>query len=268
VIRVIDDLGRELAFAALPRRVVSLVPSLTESICALGGGDLLAAVTRHCVEPAAELEGISRVGGTKNPDIKCIAALSPDLVIVNAEENRKEDFDALERGGWPLFVSFPRTVEQVPDLLRRLGVLLGLTPAAEAAVLLLRRALVEARTDPAEARVAVFCPIWKNPWMTFNGDTFAADMLCAAGGRNVFADKPDRYPQISLDAVAQANPEVILLPDEPYVFGRKDLAALAPLQGTAALANGRVHFVDGKALFWFGTRSAAALDYLRRIIRA
>lgn len=268
MIRVIDDAGRELNLATPPRRVVSLVPSLTETICAVGRRSLLAGVTRHCVEPAEELAGIARVGGTKNPDLNRIEELTPDLVIVNAEENRKADFDALERHGWPIFVSFPRTVEQVPDLLRRLGLLLQSEVAAEAAARELETGITEVRRAQTERPTAAFCPIWKNPWMTFNSDTFANAMLRAAGARNVFADKPDRYPAISLQDAAQAQPEVILLPDEPYVFSSKDRVDLAPLDDTPALANDRVHFVDGKALFWFGTRTANGLSYLRCVINA
>ena len=102
--------------------------------------------------------------------------------------------------------------------------------------------------------------------MTFNAETFADDLLSTVGCSNVFRSRSERYFEISLEEVAAAEPEMILLPDEPYVFSRKDLAALTPLAETPALRNQRVHFVDGKALFWFGARTAAALSYLQAIV--
>jgi len=102
--------------------------------------------------------------------------------------------------------------------------------------------------------------------MTFNGETFADDLLRLVGARNVFRGRCERYFEISLDEVREAQPEAILLPDEPYVFSRKDLAALAPLNDTPALRNENVHFVDGKALFWFGSRTGAAIPYLRAVV--
>lgn len=265
MIRVVDDAGRQVALPGAPRRVVSLVPSVTETLCALGCRKTLVGITRHCVEPQAELQGVARVGGTKNPDLKRIVELAPDLVVVNMEENRRADFDVLIRAGLQVFVTFVRRPAEVSGLLRRLGMLLDVEAAAGAEAAALEAALAVVERRPRKRPVAVFCPIWKNPWMTFSDDTFAGAMLRAVGARSVLAEHRERYPRVTLEEVAAAAPEMILLPDEPYVFGERDLGALAPLQATPAMKRGRVRFADGKALFWFGTRTAAALSYLGRL---
>jgi ABC-type Fe3+-hydroxamate transport system substrate-binding protein len=265
VITVCDDLGRQITLAAAPRRIVSLVPSLTETLFRIGCGDQLVGVTRYCTEPAGMVERVERVGGTKNPDVARICALAPDFVLVNAEENRKADADALEGAGLRLFVTFPRLVRDMSQLLRNLGTLTGAAEPADRLADELCDTLEH--LPPATDRgPRVFCPIWKNPWMSFNQETFAHDMLWIAGGRNVCADRPERYCTVTLDEVAAAKPDVILLPDEPYVFRSRDLAALRELEATPAWQAQRVHFIDGKALSWYGPRTAPGLRYLRAIL--
>jgi len=263
VIAVRDDAGRMLTRAAPARRIVSLVPSLTETFFALGCGDALVGITRYCTQPAGAVDAVARVGGTKNPDVAAIVALAPDLVVVNAEENRQEDFAALEAAGLTVFVSFSHRVRDVAELLTALGTLTG-APAAAAQ---LRAALeVALGAAPPSVRRRVFCPIWKNPWISFNADTYAHDVLQRAGGDNVCGARAKRYCTVDLEAIAAAAPEVILLPDEPYVFSEKDRAALATLDRTPAWQSGRVHFVDGKALSWYGRRTGSALGYFRAIL--
>jgi ABC-type Fe3+-hydroxamate transport system substrate-binding protein len=263
VITVRDDTGRTLTFAAPAQRIVSLVPSLTETLFALGCADAVIGITRYCTEPAGAVAAVARVGGTKNPDVAAIVALAPDLVVVNAEENRKEDFAALEGAGLTVFVSFSHRVRDIGGLMIGLGTLTGTTAAAARLRAELDGAL---GTPPPAIRRRVFCPIWKNPWMSFNADTYAHDVLAHAGGDNVCHDRAERYCTIDLEAVATLEPEVILLPDEPYGFSRKDLAALAPLDATPAGRSGRVYFVDGKALSWYGPRTASALGYFRAVL--
>lgn len=252
--RLVDDLGRTVELAA-PQRIVSLVPSLTETLFAIGAGARVVAVTRYCEEPAAAVAAIPKVGGTKNPDLAGIQALAPDLVIMNAEENRREDFEALAAAGLTVFVTEPKTILDGIHSIAQLGELTGLAEGAALAAAQAGR--VRATLAQVEGRRAVryFCPIWRKPWMAFNADTYAHDMLRAAGGENVCAEEEARYPTVTLDAIARIDPEIVLLPDEPYRFTEKDLAAIAPL----ALPPERVHFVDGKALSWYGPRIADGL---------
>lgn len=254
--RLVDDLGRAVELAASPARIVSLVPSLTETLFAIGAGRRVVAVTRYCEEPAADVADLPKVGGTKNPDIQAIVELAPDVVVMNAEENRREDFDALASAGLPVFVTEPKTIldgiRSIAQLAELTDCPTGLTLAAE------QERRVRATLAQVESRrpVRYFCPIWRKPWMAFSADTYAHDMLRAAGGENVCASEAARYPTLTLAAIAAVAPEVVLLPDEPYRFTDKDLAALEPL----ALPHDRVHFVDGKALSWYGPRIADGLE--------
>lgn len=245
-----------------PRRVVSLVPSLTESLFDLDLGDRLVAVSDYCTRPAERLGGLPRVGGPKTPDVARIVTLQPDLVLLNDEENRREDAEALAAAGIPLWVTGPRTVL---DAIRLLWQIMDVFdhPLMIPRVREIERAydytLAAAR---ASTPVRVFVPIWRDPWMTFSAETYAGDMLRVCGGENVFAQgaggSAARYPQITLDDVLAAQPEVILLPDEPYPFSQDDAAELARLDLPAARF-GRIYSIDGSLLMWHGTRAAYAL---------
>jgi ABC-type Fe3+-hydroxamate transport system substrate-binding protein len=266
VIRVEDDVGREVERAHPARRIVSLVPSLTEALFVLGCGESVVGVTRYCTEPAGAVARLDRVGGTKNPDLARIRELQPDLVLLNAEENRREDFEALEQAGLTIFVSFPQRARDVGGLLRRIGRLTATEPRAVRLAGELNDTLDElTRTDPPQP-VRVFCPIWKNPWMSFNRETYTHDMLARAGGTNVCADRAERYCTVVLSEIAAAQPEIILLPDEPYVFTSKVLPDLEPLRETPAWRANRIHFIDGKQLSWYGPRTARALRHLRALL--
>lgn len=262
---IVDDVGRAWTTHEPCRRIVSLVPSLTEALFELGVGERVVGVTRYCVEPSRARDEARVVGGTKNPEIDAMIALVPDVVIVNAEENRKPDVDALEAAGVPVFVTFPKKVADVPWLLDRIASLVGAIDRGTAMANALRFTLAE--HEQFQARVRVFCPIWKNPWMTFNADTYADDLLRVCGGANVMANASERYLEVSLDEIATADPEVILLPDEPYCFREKDLMDLKALESTTAWRDGRVHFVDGKSLHWYGCRTARALMDVSRLLR-
>ena len=261
-----DDLGRTLALPEPPQRIVSLVPSVTELLCDLGAGERLAGVTRFCTEPADVVARLPRLGGTKTPDCAGVLALRPDLVVMNSEENDRAHFEALTAAGLPVFVSFPTSVAAAGQGIARLGAALGADGAAEA---LARRiaGVAEALRGRVGKRRRVFCPIWRKPWMSFNADTYCHDLLSTVGGDNVCAGAAARYPQVDLAAIANANPQVILLPDEPYPFAPRHLAALEPLRDTAASQNGEVHLVDGKALSWYGARTPPALALFFRLLQ-
>ena len=256
-----DDLGRRVDLATPPRRIVSLVPSLTELVCALERSERLVGVTEYCVEPPDVVARLPTVGGTKNPDLTRIIELRPELVLANAEENRREDFQSLIASGVPVWVSFPCTIAAAKASIEGVGQVLDAGPQAEALV----NAITAAeRGRPGGARV--FCPIWRKPWMSFNRDTYAHDLLRAAGGENVCADQPDRYPVVDLELVRHADPQVILLPSEPYPFAERHLNLLGPLAETSAVRDRRVRLIDGKALFWYGPRTVPGLALLRGLL--
>ena len=246
-----------------PRRIVSLVPSLTEALFELGLGARVVGVTEWCVHPAGAVALVPKVGGTKTPDLAAIAALAPDLVIANHEENRRRDVAQLEALGIHVWVTYPRTVAEGAALLAELAELGASAQAREAVVAPVLAALAEAEAARPERGTSVFCPIWRDPWMAVGGDTYAHDLLTLCGGRNVFAERGERrYPRVTLDEVVAAAPEVVILPDEPYAFAASDVAELRRLPIPAA-QSGRIHLIDGTWVSWYGPRIGRVIRALR-----
>jgi ABC-type Fe3+-hydroxamate transport system substrate-binding protein len=250
----------------LPDRIVSLVPSLTEALFALGLGERVVGATDWCVHPADALAAVPRVGGTKDPDLAAIERLRPGLVIANREENTRRTVRQLEAAGVPVWVTYPRTVVEAAALLRELALLGGRSAELASVVAPVEDAIAAAQRDRPDAPVRVFCPIWKDPWMAVGSDTYAHDLIELCGGRNVFAGLASRrYPIVRDEEIAAAAPEVILLPDEPYAFGAEHAAALRALPLPAAAA-GRIHCVDGTLLSWYGPRIRRAIELLRSLL--
>ena len=243
-----DDLGREVTLPDEVRRVVSLVPSLTEAVAATDRG-LLVAATDWCTHPA-DLD-VERVRGTKNPDTRRIAVLRPDLVIVNKEENREIDVRRLEQAGVPVWVT---VVEDVDSALTSLDRLITVALKREPPAWL---AEAHRRLDgaaPTPGKSALVC-IWRDPWMVVGSRTFATDLLARIGVANVYADHTDRYPKQELDQLRAADADLIVLPDEPYVFTATD--------GPECFDADRVRLVSGRLLTWYGPSLATAVDTLR-----
>jgi ABC-type Fe3+-hydroxamate transport system substrate-binding protein len=256
----VDSSGVAVELERPPRRIVSLVPSLTETLCALGLADALVGITVYCIEPREVVAGKTRIGGEKNPDLEKIRRLEPDLVIANIEENLREHVEALRAWSIPVWVTYPRTVADGIGLITELGAVTG-TEARAAEIVGEIQPLYERVRSSASRRpaVPVFYPIWRAPYMTINRDTYIHDMLSVCGARNVFADRPERYPTVTLDEVAAARPAVILLPDEPFRFRRAHVADFAGYTEVPAVRDGRIHLVDGKPFSWHGPRIAEAL---------
>lgn len=265
--QIVDALGRTHAFRQPPRRIVSLVPSLTETLFALGVGASVVGVTEYCVHPADAVASVPRVGGTKNPALDAILALRPDLVLANKEENRRRDADALEAAGVPVFVTYARTVREAVDEIRLLGRICASEPPAEAIASQVERVLAGLEKRTAWPPVSTVALIWRDPFMVVGGDTFAHDLLRCCGASNPFADVEDRrYPRVDARALAAAAPEVILLPTEPYAFGERDRDELLALDCPAA-RSGRVHIVEGELLSWYGPRMPRALETFAALLR-
>jgi ABC-type Fe3+-hydroxamate transport system substrate-binding protein len=263
----VDSSGVAIELASPPRRIVSLVPSITETLCALGLADALVGITVYCVEPREVVSGKTRIGGEKNPDLEKIRRLGPDLVIANIEENLRDHVETLRSWSIPVWVTYPRTVAEGIQLIAELGAVTG-TEARAAEILREIEPLYE-RVRSAAARrpaVGVFYPIWRAPYMTINRDTYIHDMLRVCGARNVFADRIERYPTVTLDEVAAERPAVILLPDEPFRFRRAHVADFTGYVDVPAVRDGRIHLVDGKPFSWHGPRIAEALRMLPRLI--
>jgi ABC-type Fe3+-hydroxamate transport system substrate-binding protein len=260
---LVDASGVAMTLARPPRRIVSLIPSTTETLCALGLGEALVGVTVYCREPAEVVQTKTRIGGEKDPSLEMIRGLAPDLVVANVEENRADHVATLRRWGIPVWVTYPRTVAEGIRMIRELGELTGTSERAVAIAdkleTLQREVSAVTRQRPP---VPVFYAIWRDPWMTIGRDTYIHDMLRVCGGANVFADHADRYPRVSLEEMAAGHPEVILLPDEPFRFRPAHLRDFGAYPDVPAVRNGRIHLVDGKPFSWHGPRIAEALRTL------
>ncbi|HEV7885972.1 MAG TPA: helical backbone metal receptor [Acidimicrobiales bacterium] len=227
-----------------PLRIVSLVPSVTETLLAWRVTPV--ACTRFCEQPS-----LPHVGGTKDPDLRAVVAMRPDLVVMDEEENRREDAAELREAGVDVHVTAVRSVDDVTPALKELAERVGRGGVDVADV--------DGRAQRAEG-VRAFVPIWKRPWMTINADTYGSSMLAAVGAVNVFGGAGRRYPVVTLDEVAAAGPDVVLAPSEPYPFGPRHVPELQTV--------GPVTLVDGQDLFWWGVRTGPALLRLAEVLRA
>lgn len=246
-------------------RLVSLCPSLTETVFALGRGGDLVGVTEWCVHPAPGVAVIEKVGGTKNPRIGRIVELEPDLVLMNAEENRFEDAEALTAAGVRWHSSLPRTPREVGEQVLALGGELGRIEAAR----VLARA-IEERVEQLERRRQATAAqrfaylIWRKPWMAVGRETYIDALLTLGGGVNVLGDRAERYPVTTGAELSAADPERVFLATEPLAFTEGHAEELA---GESGLPRERFRIVDGELLSWHGARTPAGLDYASELFR-
>jgi ABC-type Fe3+-hydroxamate transport system substrate-binding protein len=290
--KVVDDRKRELIFGRAPSRVVSLVPSDTFNIAALGCDATLVGRTDYCELPPHVVTRVPSVGGTKNPRLDAIAALDPDLIVANQEENTRTDLEKLTQLGFRVYVGFPRRVADGLAHLARLARIFEVTSTSTVRDLFREgyeeiRAAEGARTRTVPLRT--FCPIWMDPLMTIHGATFISDMLDLCGAQNVFADRErryplaadlgkaaplpadrvaerdTRYPRITPEEVVERAPELVLLPDEPHPFTDADADVFRSLPIPAS-ARGAVVRTDGKDLCWYGARSVGGVTRLRKLV--
>jgi ABC-type Fe3+-hydroxamate transport system substrate-binding protein len=277
-LRIVDDRQRELVFLRPPRRIVSLVPSDTLNVIALGARERLVGRTRYCDVD----ETVSLVGGTKDVDVEAVARLEPDLILANQEENSRPHLEQLAQLGLPVFVSFPKTVAEGLSHLGRLAKILEVDVRE-----LLRRGYEAVSEAEAALRRApalrAFVPIWMDPLMTINGQTYMNDAIRLGGGDNVFADRQrmyplaadhgqavprpagtrdTRYPRVTMEEVVERKPAIVLLPDEPYPFSEEDARAF---RESLPLPT-RVVRCGGRDFSWYGAQSVEGVPRLRALI--
>jgi len=241
-----DDLGAALDLPTPPRRIVSLVPSLTEAVASVDVA-LLAGATDYCTHPGSL--DVPRVGGSKYPSVEAVVAIAPDLVLANVEENRRDDIEAIRAAGTPVWVTYPRTLDEAFTSLRRM---FGAIGVSEPAWLGSAEAIWAPPPSPVAERAVV--PVWRRPWVVLGSDTFAGDVLRRLGVRHLYADAPDRYPRPALDELRAAAPDLLVLPDEPYAFTATD--------GPEAFPGVPYALVSGRHLTWYGPSLAEARDIL------
>jgi len=252
---VTDDQGTRIVLPGEVRRVVSLVPSLTESVAATGPG-LLVGATDWCTHPA-DLD-VARVRGTKNPDLERIVALAPDLVLANEEENRLVDVDLMRAAGLAVYVTDIRTVDDALGSPEAAGALARMLAACGLA----RPRWLDDATQawasvrPVSPRRRAVVPIWRRPWMAVGSDTFTGSVLWRLGVDNVLAGDPGRYPRVRLEQLPAH--DLVLLPDEPYLFTADD--------GPEAFPGVDVRLVPGRLLTWYGPSMIDAAQTLPALL--
>lgn len=243
-------------------KIVSLCPSTTELVFALGRGAWLVGVTDYCVRPRTGVRGLAKLGGTKSPAIRRIVDLNPDLVLLNQEENRREDAEILREAGLRLSVSFPRSVAETVTYIAELGCLLSAEQASDRISHKIQqaRACAEERSRSRPPLSFAYL-IWRKPYMAAGGDTYIDDVLRIAGGKNLVGSA-QRYPELLPELLRSHHPDLVLLSSEPFPFQQKHARELAELSG---LAEKCFRLVDGQLLSWHGARTARAIQYAEAV---
>ncbi|NIM93933.1 MAG: ABC transporter substrate-binding protein [Anaerolineales bacterium] len=278
-----------LEVTSVPERVISLVPSTTETLVEFDLLEKIVGITDFCLPDDGRVTGIPRLGGTKNPDIDQIFNTKPDIVIVNREENSREVVETLDDAGLNLWLSFPKSVNDAILDLWTMARLFHVEDRHAPRLETLEKTLQwTTQAAMSQASLVYFCPIWQNEepqwWMTFNGDTYSSDLLAHCGGENAFAtrnrryplaadlglepaqdagDRDIRYPRLTAKEIIDAQPEVLMLPSEPFGFGEEDAENLKRIFAeTPAVKEGKVFLIDGSLITWHGIRMARALAEL------
>ena len=244
-------------------RVVSLCPSLTELVFDLGAGATLVGRTRYCVEPTGRVEAVPPFGGTKNPKVEDILRVRPDLVLMNREENRKEDADALRAGGLHCRVVYPRTVEETAAMVREVGRVLGREKEAEVIARDVEQELEAAWSRAVRAQPHRWAYlIWRKPWMTVSRDTYISQMLALANWKTAGHDPQVRYPEVRVDRKLLTDIDLVLFSSEPFPFKPAHVEEFRRHSGDSTTP---CAFIDGEMTSWYGSRAVKGLRYLREL---
>ena len=257
-----DQMGRKVQLFAPPERIISLVPSQTELLHAIGLGEEVVGITKFCVHPKAWWKSKERIGGTKKLNLEKIRELDPDLIIGNKEENTKEDIEELEKE-FPVWVSDVDTLDDAYEMMVEIG---RMCDHEKEAVQLAKEIEEKFKSLPVvenpEATVAYF--IWENPKMVVSNDTFVDHLLNRCGFKNVFSNHPkfegERYPEVTKEDLKSANPDFVFLSSEPFPFKDEHKNEFREI-----LPQSRVEIVDGEMFSWYGSRLLQAVDYLKEI---
>ncbi len=254
-----DQMQRRVEVANWPpRRIVSIVPSQTELLFDLGLEQQVLGITKFCVRPEKWFREKQRVGGTKTLNLEKIAALKPDLIIGNKEENQQEQVEALARN-FPVWMSDIATLPEALAMIRAVGHLCDRATLANTLAKAIESRFEKLRGAVPENAPSAAYLIWRKPYMAAGSGTFIHEMLGWAGFKNAFGHKP-RYPETSLYELAETKPQVILLSSEPYPFAEKHIAELA-----AACQKSRIVLVDGELFSWYGSRLLKAPEYFQNL---
>lgn len=278
---IVDMDASEVRVRVVPpvHRIVSLVPSISESIIALGCPERLIGRTEYCIHPAPLIQQVEEIGGTKDPNVERIIELAPDIVLANKEENREPHISALRDAGITVHVCEPRTPHQALRYVAWLGSILDVLEEAAHVVLRGEQILHLLDQEKSEAQAAdllrmhargpvrAAALIWREPWMVAGGDTYISGVMEALGAQNAFGER-ERYARITLDELATADPDIVLLPSEPFEFEDEHVDELREfMPNSRAASTGGIRLCNGEDLMWFGTRTPDALARLKPVLK-
>lgn len=252
----IDQTGRKITLDTYPQRIISLVPSQTELLAALGLEKETIGITKFCIHPDNWFRSKTKVGGTKQIKMNIIHQLQPDLIIANKEENVKEQVEELEKE-YPVWISDVNNLEDAYEMIKQTG---KLTNREEKAIAINKKIKENfSRLKATGAKPKTIYLIWQKPYMTTGGDTFISAMMQLAGFNNIFADKT-RYPEITIEQIKNKKPELLFLSSEPFPFKQKHADEMQTyLPGT------KIVLVDGELFSWYGSRLQYAPEYFADI---
>jgi len=254
-----DQMGRSVTlYAWPPRRIISLVPSQTELLADLGLEQEVVGITKFCIHPPEWFQEKKRVGGTKTVSLEKVAALAPDLIIGNKEENEQAQIETLA-ARYPVWMSDVYNLNDACDMIRRVGELTGKPDSAGMLAQKIEQEFTGLQSPGAFPRLKAAYFIWRKPYLVAAGNTFIDAMLRAAGFDNVFVHL-DRYPEITWEALAAGQPDVLLLSSEPYPFAEKHFGPFRE-----ACPDARIVIVDGEMFSWYGSRLQYAPASFRRL---
>ncbi|MBI1341829.1 MAG: ABC transporter substrate-binding protein [Terrimonas sp.] len=259
MLSITDQTGRPLSLRDHPQRIISLVPSQTELLHAIGLEDEVVGITKFCIHPASWFRSKIKVGGTKKINFNQVHALHPDLIIANKEENEKGQVEKLAED-YPVWVSDIHHLKDALNMINTIGYLTGKTARTGLLKERIRTAFSELPSRQYKIKTAYL--IWQNPYMTIGGDTFISAMLQEAGFENIFSSRT-RYPVISIDELIEREPELVLLSSEPYPFSEKHISPLQKLMPKTKIA-----CADGEMFSWYGSRLEQAPAYFNKLYKA
>ncbi len=253
--KFVDNLSKEIIINFPPQRIISLVPSITELLFDLGLNNEIVGITKYCVHHRELIKNKTIVGGVKNIDFNKINALKPDLIVANKEENDKDEILQLAENH-SVWISDVKSFNQALSLIKNIGELTDKNEAAQK----INKKIIEKfyNNKIAKRNIRVAYLIWKDPYITISKNTFVNDMIEMCGLINVFAEKTEQYPKITINEIEQAKPDFVLLSSEPYSFNNDDAKEFKH-----RLPSFEIKFVDGEMFSWYGSHILKSYDYFR-----
>ena len=243
---------------SLPKKIISLVPSITELLHHLELEQEVIAITKFCIHPVEWFRNKPKIGGTKNIHIKRIKELQPDLVIASKEENEQEQVEELAAAGFNIWLTDVKNARDAFEMIKDIGTITGKIPEAKKLLTDLKREFGRLPVKNTGIKTAYL--IWRNPYMTVGGDSFVNDMLQLCGLENAFNRQP-RYPKISIEDIRDAGCILVLLSTEPYPFKEKHMQEFQQ-----QLPGAKVLLADGEMFSWYGSRMLKMPQYFLHLL--